>query len=266
MGFYKKINKILKVFILLSFFFLIRSCDYWSPPIESEMVERGGAYKIWWGDDGSPYYQIMFHQIDTTYTLVLDKADTFILRKPTLDVFLVSLNKNKKRKGFESWWSSPRPKGFHDIELYPFKKSKNSPFGITFDSLGKVIKITLGDSLLFPQLCLYVDSSMNYLITSSDSLSAFGGVYNTYIKPSDTIYPYKKGIAPEPDINNYLTKVLIKDTSAYWLWIDREKNGYSEEDNFVLIYIVSVDTQYKNISLSVYYQRVRGLRWVWKAD
>ena len=60
---------------------------------------------------------------------------------------------------------------------------------------------------------------------------------------------------------NYDTKrIPVTQNGVYYLWLDRNNNNYSTDDNFAKIQIISISGTV--VTAKVAYQKVPGLRWV----
>jgi hypothetical protein len=253
-----------KLFFILvaAFITLSAMCDYWSPGLESRLIENGGTYVVWWFPDDSPSYQVSIEYPHSESIFKTAKAETLILRTLTMDVTLSSLNKYGQNRGYMSDWSPTYARWEYE-ELFPLNTSDSiHSFGCGFDSFGYIMSITWQNlNQAQSLLAFWVDSTGTELVGTSDTNSPGNQITHSYLAIADSIYPDSLLIAPPVDTVRYHTRVALHDSTSYWLWIDCNSPGYDSTDHFALLK-VNYPASSQVVEMHCGYQPKGGLRWL----
>ncbi len=256
-------NKLLIQISVAVIVLIITGCDYWTPPLQEQMVEDGGAFKLWWKPDDSPSYeiQILYQHSDTTF--VTSVAETINLRQLTRSVELNSLNKRGGHRGYSSGWD-PRHAAWINVcpNMYPLNYSDSIRiFGYGFDIEGNAVSITLRNLHQFNgQLACWVDSSETELVGFADTSSPDSGKNRSYIAIADTSFPDTLFIAPPTDTERYRKRIPLCAATSYWLWIDLDPAGYDTNDHFAMLKVRYMSLV-NGVEVQWGYQPKGGFRW-----
>jgi len=255
----KKIFKLIFLFALLIFFIgceeAIQKPE--KPSVAYQPIEDGAKLRLTWtrvaNADG--YYIYVDGKKDTTlpsYTTSYDVSG------PAKSVGVSAYRKNEES---ERWELDLTPV-IREVSVYGASDpDPNHPSGLALTDNG-AIPLAISDRANWPDLDYIFDDRGEFA-----PMSIVNAGYNGYQpkfndKGNAISQPFsgkfeEANIVPSGDYYNY---IQIAVNGVYYLWLDRNNNGYSTDDNFGKISITAIDG--KRVDIKVAYQKVKGLRWV----
>jgi hypothetical protein len=256
----KKIFKLIFLFALLIFFIgceeAIQKPE--KPSVAYQPIEDGAKLRLTWtrvaNADG--YYIYVDGKKDTTlpsYTTSYDVSG------PAKSVGVSAYRKNEES---ERWELDLTPV-INEVSVYGASDpDPNHPSGLALTDNG-AIPLAIGNQANWPDLDYIFDDRGEFapmsIVNPGDYTSPHYNDKGNAISPMASGNFDSENLAPPP--GNYSTqRKNIEINGVYYLWLDRNNNGYSTDDNFGKILIKAIDG--KRVDIKVAYQKVKGLRWV----
>ena len=256
----KKIFKLIFLFALLIFFIgceeAIQKPE--KPSVAYQPIEDGAKLRLTWtrvaNADG--YYIYVDGEKDTTlpsYTTSYDVSG------PAKSVGVSAYRKNEES---ERWELDLTPV-ISEVSVYGASDpDPNHPSGLALTDNG-AIPLAIGNQANWPVLDYIFDDrppfpSMSIVNPGPPHYSPPFNNRGNVISGALTRSFEEENMALPP--NNYETRREIAVYGVYYLWLDRDNDKQTTNDNFGKILIKAIDG--KRVDIKVAYQKVKGLRWV----
>lgn len=249
----------LLAFLALSLLVLI-SCESIEAPgkpnVTYEPIENGAKLRLTWTavTDADGYNIYVDGEKDTSIT-----GTSIDVAGPAKKIE-VSAYKGKEEG--EKWTLDLTPTYTPALTLYGASDpSPDHPSGLALKDAGAVA-LAIGVEANKPEIDYVFDDRGNFapmsIVNPGDYTPQINSKGNA-VSDATTGSFDDADIAPAP--GSYETqRSPISQNAVYYLWLDRNNNNYSTDDNFAKIQIISISGTVVNIKVA--YQKVKGLRWV----
>lgn len=255
-------KKYIKFISLIFLFILFISCEQEvekpeKPAVTYQPIEEGAKLRLTWTQvaNADGYYIYVDGVRDTSLPSNVTSYDVSGPAK------LVEVSAYKKNEESEKWKLDLTPV-VSEVSVYGASDpDPNHPSGLQLTDNGAV-PLAIGNQANWPNLDYIFDDRGEFapmsIVNPGDYTSPhYNDKGNAISIPVSGTFD-NENMAPEP--GNYYTQMEIASGGVYYLWLDRDNDNRTTNDNFGKILIKAITG--KRVDIKVAYQKVKGLRWV----
>lgn len=228
------------------------------PSVSYQPIDNGAKLRLTWTKvaDADGYYIYVDGIKDTTLKSDITSYDVSGPAKS------IEVSAYKKREESEKWRLDLTPV-VNELSVWGASDpDPDHPSGLELTDNG-AIALAIGRRENWPRLDYIFDDRGDFapmsIVNPGDYTSPrYNNKGNAISEPTRVDFDASH-MAPAP--RNYLTQrknIAIND--VYYLFLDRNNNGYSTDDNFGKILIKAISGT--RVDIKVAYQKVKGIRWV----
>ncbi|MCS7249345.1 MAG: hypothetical protein NZ608_00230 [candidate division WOR-3 bacterium] len=255
-------KKYIKLIFLVLLFILFIGCEEVLTPEKPEVsyqpIDNGAKLRLTWTQvaNADGYYIYVDGKKDTTLPSTVTTYDVSGPAK------LIEVSAYRKKEESEKWSLDLTPV-VSEVTVYGASDpDPNHPSGLQLTDNG-AIPLAIGNQANWPNLDYIFDDRGEFapmsIVNPGDYISPNYNDKGNAISSVASGNFDNENMAPPP--NNYSTqRKNIEINGVYYLWLDRDNNGYSLDDNFGKILIKSISGA--RVDIKVAYQKIKGLRWV----
>ncbi|MEO0087149.1 MAG: hypothetical protein ABIK90_03610 [candidate division WOR-3 bacterium] len=256
-------KKYIKLLFLISLFIIFLACEQVverpeKPTVSYQPIDNGAKLRLTWTQvaNADGYYIYVDGIRDTSLPSTVTSYDVSGPAK------LIEVSAYKKNEESEKWSLDLTPV-VSEVSVYGASDpSPDHPSGLQLTDNG-AIPLAIGNQANWPNLDYIFDDRGEFapmsIVNPGDYTSPHYNDKGNAISQIASGNFDAENMAPEPGVYSTQRK-NIEINGVYYLWLDRNNNGYSVDDNFGKILIKAISGT--RVDIKVAYQKVPGLRWV----
>lgn len=252
-------KKYIKLLFLISLFVTFIGCEQMverpeKPAVVYQPIENGAKLRLTW----TPVTNADGYYIYVDGIKVTSLSSTITSYDVSGPAKLIEVSAYKKNEESEKWRLDLTPV-VSEVSVYGASDpSPDHPSGLQLTDNGAV-PLAIGNQANWPNLdYVFEDRGIPMsIINPGDYTPPFNTKGNAISVPASGTFD-NENMAPA--LGNYYTQMRLAIGGVYYLWLDRNNNGYSTDDNFGKILIKAISGT--RVDIKVAYQKVKGLRWV----
>jgi hypothetical protein len=229
------------------------SVDLEAPVVKAKAIGDGGTLQLTWDEvDGAASYEIKAG--DMTYTT---DATTYDVTTPVATIEVRSVKGDNKSESAATIncgvVETPT------LEVYGFTDpdtSHHSGFG--FDEDGTIVTYSL-DFTNFNALDYFADDGNFSPIALVNPGSVPWNAKGNKTGAASAI-TYDEIMMADPAAAYSDSSLTLADGGLYCLWLDRGNDGWTDDDNFAKVQVLSINGHLMTVKVG--YQKISGLRWL----
>ncbi|MEO0130135.1 MAG: hypothetical protein ABIK76_00360 [candidate division WOR-3 bacterium] len=252
-------KKYIKLIFLISLFIIFIGCEQVverpeKPTVSYQPIDNGAKLRLTWTQvaNADGYYIYVDGIRDTSLPSTVTSYDISGPAK------LIEVSAYKKNEESQRWSLDLTPE-VSEVSVYGASDpDPNHPSGLQLTDNG-AIPLAISNQANWPNLD-YIFEDRNRpvsIMNPGDYTPPFNTKGNAISSLASGNFD-NENMAPAP--GNYLTQREIAVNGVYYLWLDRDNNNQTTNDNFGKILIKAISGT--RIDIKVAYQKVPGLRWV----
>ena len=256
-------KKIIKLIFLLGLLIFFIGCEEAiqkpeKPTVSYEPVDNGAKLRLTWNRiaDVDGYYIYVDGTKDTTLPSYTTSYDVSGPAK------IVEVSAYKKNEESERWKLDLTPV-ISEVSVWGASDpDPNHPSGLQLSDNG-AIPLAIGNEANWPNLDYIFDDRGEFapmsIVNPGDYESPKYNNKGNAISIMATGNFDEENMAPAPGVYSTQRK-NIEINGVYYLWLDRDNDNKTTNDNFGKVLIIAITD--KQVRIKVAYQKVKGLRWV----
>lgn len=252
-------KKYIKLIFLISLFIFFIGCEQEverpeKPNVSYQPINDGAKLRLTWTQvaNADGYYIYVDGVRDTSLPSTTTSYDVSGPAK------LIEVSAYKKNEESEKWSLDLTPV-VSEVSVYGASDpDPNHPSGLQLTDNG-AIPLAIGNQTNWPNLdYIFEDRGRPMsIINPGDYTPPFNNKGNAISTLASGNFD-DENMAPAP--GTYLTQREIAVNGVYYLWLDRDNDNQTTNDNFGKILIKAISGT--RVDIKVAYQKVKGLRWV----
>jgi len=232
------------------------SSDLEAPVVKAKATGDGGTLQLSWDAvDGAASYEIKAG--DMTYTT---DATTYDVTTPAATIEVRSVKGDSKSDSAAT--IDCRVVETETLEVYGLTDpdtSHHGGFGFETDGTIGTYSISVYDPAKFAALDYYADDgNFSPIALVNPGSVPWNAKGNKMAAASATTYDEIKIADPSAAYSD--SSLTLADGGFYYLWLDRGNDGWTDNDNFAKVQVLSINGHL--MTARVGYQKISGLRWL----